>query len=712
MRLTVGNFQLPHHVARPGLQRTPRAAARRAPRSTRVFSLEPRPLDPPHRRAAAGRAVPRRPCDDPVAAVARAREGEFVIQGPPGTGKSQTITNLVADYVARGKRVLFVCQKRAAIDVVHARLRQQGLDELACLIHDSQADKKAFVHGLKRTYEVTWRGATDEQAERCAGGRGRHGMVPSRPGSRLRRRDAAATPATGPGPRPASCSRGSSTCGTRGPDGALPTVRRVLPPPAADWWAARPAAGLDRVAGRTAGRAADRCSRRAAPWRRTCCPPSCRRRGRRPARGGARSGPRAAVGADGALAATGRPQDAGRGGLAGRRGRRSARGSRAASAGAAAGSCCRSSERAGRGWRPGPPRPRVLRADGGRHYGPRRAAPAQAAEAASGWREPLGPDDAGGALEEARAGKEGSFRLLRQGGGGCAQVRKRPSTPGPAAAPRRIQVHEWLAQGAAHVARRGEARAAVSSWARGPGGARRVETARRPAAPSTRGAGRRARAAARRSMHGSLSRTRSRAGRRGGRLRALAAPAVLDDAEGAPLDGCSSPSPGVPRAASPSWCRARRPAAPPRRPSPAARSRSTPPSSARCPGAAGAVEAVVAAAALDDVRAQGRDRRLRRRRPRRGATGGTPELPPAAALASDAEVVVARVREPVPRQGSGVGAQSAKSPRGTGRRKRRGATGRRELEHEFGKVMRYRSIRDLRRATRAPSSRRCARCGS
>ncbi len=34
----------------------------------------------------------------------------LVINGPPGTGKSQTITNLIADYIARGKRVLFVCE--------------------------------------------------------------------------------------------------------------------------------------------------------------------------------------------------------------------------------------------------------------------------------------------------------------------------------------------------------------------------------------------------------------------------------------------------------------------------------------------------------------------------------------------------------------------------------------------------------------------------
>ncbi len=93
--------------------------------------------------------------DSQMAAVAQARADDtFVIQGPPGTGKSQTITNLVADYLARGKRVLFICQKRAALDVVHARLRSRGLDEICTLVHDSQADKKAFVHGLRDTYEA------------------------------------------------------------------------------------------------------------------------------------------------------------------------------------------------------------------------------------------------------------------------------------------------------------------------------------------------------------------------------------------------------------------------------------------------------------------------------------------------------------------------------------------------------------------------------
>lgn len=89
-----------------------------------------------------------------ISAILKARTNKsYIIQGPPGTGKSQTITNLIGDYVARNKRVLFVCEKRAAIDVVFHRLKQQKLDELCCLIHDSQKDKREFIQDLKNTYE-------------------------------------------------------------------------------------------------------------------------------------------------------------------------------------------------------------------------------------------------------------------------------------------------------------------------------------------------------------------------------------------------------------------------------------------------------------------------------------------------------------------------------------------------------------------------------
>ncbi|RAJ02428.1 WGR domain-containing protein [Chitinophaga skermanii] len=87
-------------------------------------------------------------------AILQARTGKsYIIQGPPGTGKSQTITNLIADFLALGKTVLFVCEKRAALDVVYHRLQQNHLAELCCYIHDSQDDKKEFVRDLKAVYD-------------------------------------------------------------------------------------------------------------------------------------------------------------------------------------------------------------------------------------------------------------------------------------------------------------------------------------------------------------------------------------------------------------------------------------------------------------------------------------------------------------------------------------------------------------------------------
>jgi predicted DNA-binding WGR domain protein len=87
-------------------------------------------------------------------AILQSRAGySYIIQGPPGTGKSQTITNLIADFAARGKSILFVCEKRAALDVVFHRLKLVGLEELCCYIHDSQGDKRDFIRNLKATYE-------------------------------------------------------------------------------------------------------------------------------------------------------------------------------------------------------------------------------------------------------------------------------------------------------------------------------------------------------------------------------------------------------------------------------------------------------------------------------------------------------------------------------------------------------------------------------
>ena len=79
------------------------------------------------------------------AAVRAVKAGQsLVVQGPPGTGKSQLIANLMADAAATGKRVLLVCQKRAALDVVQERLRQVGMAPFLALIHDFQDDRRAL----------------------------------------------------------------------------------------------------------------------------------------------------------------------------------------------------------------------------------------------------------------------------------------------------------------------------------------------------------------------------------------------------------------------------------------------------------------------------------------------------------------------------------------------------------------------------------------
>ena len=82
-------------------------------------------------------------------AINRALSGKpMVIWGPPGTGKSQTIANLIATLIARGKSVLFVAEKRAAIDMVVKRLDGKGLSDLVMDIHGGIKSKREFAQSL------------------------------------------------------------------------------------------------------------------------------------------------------------------------------------------------------------------------------------------------------------------------------------------------------------------------------------------------------------------------------------------------------------------------------------------------------------------------------------------------------------------------------------------------------------------------------------
>lgn len=83
--------------------------------------------------------------------IVAAREGRsFVMDGPPGTGKSQTIANVVAEVLARGETVLFVSEKAAALEVVHARLQAAHIDEFILALHSHKTTRREVARELGR----------------------------------------------------------------------------------------------------------------------------------------------------------------------------------------------------------------------------------------------------------------------------------------------------------------------------------------------------------------------------------------------------------------------------------------------------------------------------------------------------------------------------------------------------------------------------------
>ena len=73
----------------------------------------------------------------------------LVIEGPPGTGKSQTIMNLIAAAMARGKKVLFVAEKLAALEVVRRRLDAAGLGEFCLELHSHKSQKRKILDEVR-----------------------------------------------------------------------------------------------------------------------------------------------------------------------------------------------------------------------------------------------------------------------------------------------------------------------------------------------------------------------------------------------------------------------------------------------------------------------------------------------------------------------------------------------------------------------------------
>ena len=88
-------------------------------------------------------------------AVAEAERGRsFILFGPPGTGKSQTITNLIANALYHQQRVLFVAEKKAALEVVQARLEKIGLAPFCLELHSNKVDKQHFLRQMQQAIDA------------------------------------------------------------------------------------------------------------------------------------------------------------------------------------------------------------------------------------------------------------------------------------------------------------------------------------------------------------------------------------------------------------------------------------------------------------------------------------------------------------------------------------------------------------------------------
>lgn len=103
-------------------------------------------------------------------AILLSKQGiSFVMQGPPGTGKSQTITNIIAEALAAGKKVLFVSEKAAALQVVLKRLAEVHLDDFCLSLHSHRANKKDILDSIGRNLKLRHtrvrEGAMDELNE-------------------------------------------------------------------------------------------------------------------------------------------------------------------------------------------------------------------------------------------------------------------------------------------------------------------------------------------------------------------------------------------------------------------------------------------------------------------------------------------------------------------------------------------------------------------
>nr|WP_260854464.1 AAA domain-containing protein [Paraburkholderia sp. BCC1884] len=98
------------------------------------------------------------PSQESAVLLARQSPG-LLVEGPPGTGKSQTIVNMVADAIGRGKSLLIVCQKHAALEVVHKRLVAEGLGDRIVMVNDVNKDREPTIRAVREQLDAIFKGS-------------------------------------------------------------------------------------------------------------------------------------------------------------------------------------------------------------------------------------------------------------------------------------------------------------------------------------------------------------------------------------------------------------------------------------------------------------------------------------------------------------------------------------------------------------------------
>ncbi|MDR0635127.1 MAG: DUF4011 domain-containing protein [Azoarcus sp.] len=101
------------------------------------------------------------------AAILQARQAPgLLVEGPPGTGKSQTIVNMVADAIGRGQSLLIICQKHAALEVVHKRLVAEGLGDRVVMVNDVNKDREPTIRAVREQLESIRRDTSFDHGRR------------------------------------------------------------------------------------------------------------------------------------------------------------------------------------------------------------------------------------------------------------------------------------------------------------------------------------------------------------------------------------------------------------------------------------------------------------------------------------------------------------------------------------------------------------------